>query len=305
MKRSLLTGGLLGAVVACGMSTGAPRGRIVADDVRNFVVAHGSLAPDDTKCMALTRYFESASDGLAAFPRITGAREDLCAAVHSNPRRYADVAKKLEDLQSVRPRLEQVYSDYREFFGTGNLPDTYIVVGRGWWGGTVRNERIYVGLEVMDVEAVPCLAAHELAHAHQRYPRRKILTRGGFLRGTVLAQSIKEGTADFVAHVMAGCRPDETLHEWAGSRGAELWERFQQDMDGRDYSLWVYNGWNREQLDGWPPDLGYYVGYKIAEAFYEAAGDKRTAIMEMLAIRDFPAFLERSGYAGKRKRDAS
>jgi hypothetical protein len=287
-----------GLLLGCSFGSETPQGRIVTEDVFNFVKAYELLEPSDTACTVLDRYFEKASGGLAAFPRIAGTREDLCGAIRSSPRRYAEVAAKAEQLDPIRPQLERVYHDFEEFFGSANLLDTYVVVGRGWWGGTVRKGRIYIGLEVIDSDAVACLVAHELGHAHQSYPTWRILTRGGFLKGTVLAQSIEEGTASLVAHIVTGCSPDGERHEWAEEREAQLWEEFQRDMNGRDYSMWIYNGANRGQLGERPHDLGYFMGYKIAESYYERAADKREAIREMLTIRNFSRFLERSGYAG-------
>ena len=47
-----------------------------------------------------------------------------------------------------------------------------------------------------------------------------------------------------------------------------------------------------------PGDLGYWMGYLIAKAYYERARDKAKAIREILTIRDFDRFLEASGYQG-------
>jgi hypothetical protein len=44
--------------------------------------------------------------------------------------------------------------------------------------------------------------------------------------------------------------------------------------------------------------MGYWVGYRIARAYYDRAADKRRALNEILTIRDFDAFLAASGYAG-------
>jgi hypothetical protein len=46
-----------------------------------------------------------------------------------------------------------------------------------------------------------------------------------------------------------------------------------------------------------PKDLGYYMGYRIAQAYYDSASDKREAIRDILAIRDAHEFLKKSGYA--------
>ena len=42
--------------------------------------------------------------------------------------------------------------------------------------------------------------------------------------------------------------------------------------------------------------MGYYVGYRIVEAYYRRAPDKRAAVRDILRIQDFPAFLAASGY---------
>jgi hypothetical protein len=48
-----------------------------------------------------------------------------------------------------------------------------------------------------------------------------------------------------------------------------------------------------------PADLGYYVGYKICEAYYQAARDKKQAVKDILEMKDFNEFLKDSGYEQK------
>ena len=38
---------------------------------------------------------------------------------------------------------------------------------------------------------------------------------------------------------------------------------------------------------------------RISQSYYNGAKDKRQAIREILEIKDFPAFLEKSGYGRK------
>jgi uncharacterized protein YjaZ len=56
---------------------------------------------------------------------------------------------------------------------------------------------------------------------------------------------------------------------------------------------WLYNGTNDK---GIPGDLGYYMGYKICEAYYKKAADKKKAVRDILNIEDFKVFFEGSGY---------
>lgn len=63
--------------------------------------------------------------------------------------------------------------------------------------------------------------------------------------------------------------------------------------DSSDTSNWLYQG---NRATGRPADLGYWMGYKIAKAYYDKATDKRTAVKEILRFTDSKAFLEASGY---------
>jgi hypothetical protein len=48
--------------------------------------------------------------------------------------------------------------------------------------------------------------------------------------------------------------------------------------------------------DHWPADLGYYVGYRITQAYYSKQSDKRRALKDILQIGDFTKFHQASGY---------
>jgi len=67
-------------------------------------------------------------------------------------------------------------------------------------------------------------------------------------------------------------------------------------MTANDNSLWLYNG---NSIKDRPADLGYYMGYKIAEAYYKNAADKKQAVRDILEIKDFAAFLKASRYEEK------
>ena len=67
-------------------------------------------------------------------------------------------------------------------------------------------------------------------------------------------------------------------------------------MNGTDLNRWMYNGFKSKDRPG---DLGYYMGYKISWSYYNNAKDKREAVRDVLNIKDFPAFLEKSRYREK------
>jgi hypothetical protein len=48
---------------------------------------------------------------------------------------------------------------------------------------------------------------------------------------------------------------------------------------------------------GWPYEAGYWAGMRIAEACVARAADKRTAIRDLIELRDPAAILKAGGYA--------
>ena len=68
-------------------------------------------------------------------------------------------------------------------------------------------------------------------------------------------------------------------------------------MGGRDTKNGVANP--EQETPEKPCDLGYYVGYKICQAYYEQAAAKKRAVADLLPATDFAALLDRSGYARK------
>lgn len=283
---------------------GEPGGpRIVTTDVAHFVAAYARLTPDDTSCAALDDYFREASPGLAAYRRkFYAGPQELCSAIRRTPARYANVPLIAPALDSIGQAVAVMYARFGALAPDAQLPSVYFVVGTGMSAGNKTygaDPKILIGTEfIRSVDGLPMTIAHELAHAAQRYPWWTQIGAGpSWIRGTVLAQSIKEGAANFVAEVVVGRELPPQSHAWADAHEAELWRDFQRDMRGTDYSRWIYNGANRKALGDRPPDLGYYMGYRITAAYYRHAPDKRRAIRDIVTIRDFDRFVQESGYA--------
>jgi Predicted Zn-dependent protease (DUF2268) len=290
---------------ACEATPGDTRGTrpptISTADVHRFlVVAHG-MAPTDSTCMALDGYLHDESAGLAAYRhKFDVGRPELCAAMHQNPERYARLALIAPSLDSAAVRIDEIFARARELVPGARAPDVYVVVGNGISGGnTTRGAApmILIGAELLeDGHGVPATVAHELAHTLQRYPFRGVSSGPRFLQATVLHQSLVEGTADLMAELLTG-KPKRNAY--AEAHEAELWRDFQRDMHSRDHTAWLYNG--RSQSDtSRPPDLGYWMGYRIAKAYYERSADKRAALHELLTTHDFDALVAASGYHGGR-----
>lgn len=308
----LLSVGALVAITVAASSTlpgrdapspdGAGEPRIVTSDVRNFIAVAASLDPSDPGCEGLDRYFDEASEGLREYSRrFKVDQERLCQAMQRTPERYDALEATLAAIQSKEDDIRVVFEGLSRLVPGATWPPVYFVVGNGVSGGSAtrgRDAKILIGAELLGgVEHLPRLIAHEAVHTQQRYRGIRRLTGGpAFLRGTVLRHSINEGAADFLTELITGEPPSSRAFVYGAANEAELWPEFERDMRGREYRLWLYNGWNRAELGDRPADLGYFFGYRITRAYYERAADKQAAVREILAIRDFDRFFRASGY---------
>ena len=305
---------LIGAALLAGYALagcGAPSGdsstpQIITTDVHHFVTAQSRLAAGDTVCTPLAEVFAQATPGLRKYSsKFDVGPAQVCRAIRRNPERYDSLGARLPKLDSVSSAVEAAFVRFRRLYPAARFPAVYFVVGNGISAGTTTNGRepiILIGAELIgSVDGLPRTITHELMHVQQDYPLWGMMTGGpAFLRGSVLRHSIKEGAASFLADVVVGPPPvPSRTRQWADEHEREMWTAFQRDMRGKDYRRWLYNGWYRDSLAGWPVDLGYEMGYRITRAYFEHAPDTATAIRDILHIRDFEAFVTASGYASR------
>jgi uncharacterized protein YjaZ len=122
-------------------------------------------------------------------------------------------------------------------------------------------------------------------HYQQRSPGRSLISR-----------AVNEGSADFIGEMISGININAHVHAWVfAEEGREraLWEEFRTRMRGNDDTGWFTTDDESKR----PKDLAYFMGYRIAQSYYERATDKRAAIRDILRVKDAEDFVERSGYA--------
>ena len=267
-------------------------------DAHHFVEALHRMTPGDSACAALDEYFRQATRGLRAYETKIGmSRKDLCRAIRRRPSQFSAIEPKLPGLDSAVGQVNGIFDRFRAIYPQGRQPGVYFVVGAGRSAGTTthtHNPVVLIGVEqIDDPSSLAPIVAHEFVHTQQDYPWIGIFTGGPtFLRGTLLRQSIMEGSANLIAELVTGM---PSGNRYAESHEAELWGEFTREMHGKDYSRWLWNGGGAHRGDR-PPDLGYWIGYRITKAYYDRAADKSRAIHDILTIKDFDRFLSESGY---------
>ena len=243
-------------------------------------------------------YLDQGSDGLHLFARlrnISGQR--IADTLAKNPSLYADAKRCLAVLPQARERLETALHTLGRLYADARFPPVTIAIGRGKPVAVgAPDTGIQVGLEALcaidwlnpDIEdRIVYVLAHEYAHVQQ--VRAHALSEKE--TPTVLEISLLEGIAEFAGELIAGQAAYSRNAAAAAGHELEIETRFAADLDKTDLSDWAYNA-----TPEIPGDLGYWVGYRIAKAYYRNAPDKHQALREILEMDDAKDFLTKSGW---------
>ena len=275
---------------------------IMGDDVTLFWKAYdhwqNDLKGDPAKLAEAlqTGYLDKGSQGVKDFMRnrIESA-ENLSAIVLKNRTYFEGLRRSNNELiQNALPELRKDFREFKRLYPDAVFPPVYFVIGALTSGGTQSPHGLIIGAEMLsdqnpvipltDVEA---LVMHELIHFQQRHPDNDLLAR-----------CMREGTADFIAELASGHNLNARNKVYGDSHEEQLWVKFQQDIARNEHEEdWLYNYGKRDRAG--PPDLGYYMGYKISQALYQSAKDKAAALRMIIEMEDPEKIFAISGY-GKR-----
>jgi hypothetical protein len=285
--------------------------KIITSDIDHFWWAYNEATPVNDLKVYRDDYLEIGSVGLKEFADLKiGNVNNLVLKIWKHAKYYASVRSSTRAIHSQESLIRQSFRRLKEIYPEASFPNVYFLIGSMNSGGITTDKGIIIGAELFSktptspldelnpweksvvepVEKIPLVVAHELAHFQQHFAKTP---------ETVLERSVAEGGADFVSEMIAGGQINELQREYGEQHERIVWNEFREAMHKKDLSQWLYNG-NAVAAKGEPierpADLGYFVGYKICQAYYERAADKKRAVREMLAIQDFDKFLKESGY---------
>lgn len=271
---------------------------IRTEDVERFYAVYDAAGGKPTADQLRHGYLDAASPGLVAFAKLRNiTAERMAAAIADRPAMFADARRCTAVLPAVKARLAPALAKLAALYPRGVYPPVTLAIGRGKTGGTANTSGVMIGLETLCafdfMEPDPetrfvHVIAHEYAHVQQ--PGAQIEDPDA----TVLTTAMIEGGAEFVGELISGSVSYRHLAAATKGRETELETAFLADKDKTALgSAWFYNG--RGTTDR-PGDLGYWVGYRIAKAYYARARDKRAALRDIIEVNDADAFLAKSGW---------
>jgi hypothetical protein len=274
------------------------RAQIRTSDVdlfyRVFDAAHGRPTAE-----ALQHdYIDAGSDAVRQFvPNRIVSGSALATTIAKHRDVYDQARGCMHALPAVKAKLEKAFGRLAAIDRNAEFPPVTILVGRNNSGGTTGKSGVLIGLEVACRSSWPQadlterlfhLIAHEYGHVEQSAE-----LNDESKPTSVLRQSLIEGGAELIGARISGQASNVHLQRWTRGRVRAIDEQFLAEADSPDISHWLYNGVGTPEQPG---DLGYWVGDRIARAYYDKATDKAAALQDLLALKDPRAILAASGW---------
>lgn len=274
---------------------------IVTTDIDNFWTAYDKIVATKDSAEQLEilnkEFIEKASIGQQAMFKARryapqeyidsiSKRREYWDSIRSNTAKARDFAKEFEEgiekLRIIYPELKPA--------------NIYFTVGVFRSGGTTDGNNILIGSEIVfaNDESMKDLAftnVHEYVHTQQKDGENENL----------MERSVKEGIAEFVtvkALNVVSPNPPIILGK---TKEPRLKNVFASQMFNPTYGFWLYSS-AKNEFD--LRDLGYYVGYVMAEKHYEKAKDKKLAIKELIELdfnnhEQIVKYVDSTGYFSK------
>lgn len=291
---------------------------IITSDIDLFWKVYDESNSNYSASIFRTSYFEAGTEALELFFTQKVKNASKLTNVLSDPginKYYEAIRPNTENLNNATDDIYMAFNDLKALYDEAVFSDIVFVIGALSTGGTlVKNGQMVIGSEmfvkddntpleglplwqsqvVRDKSFLVSIVIHELIHVQQANVNRS--GNGILSKNTLLDKAVTEGVADFVTDIVLGKFFNQFIHDYGNPREKELWEEFELEMNGNQHNNWLYNFGSSTDRPG---DLGYYIGYKVAEYFYDQQQDKITALKTILELESGKQLLAISKYDTK------
>jgi Predicted Zn-dependent protease (DUF2268) len=290
--------------------------KIETADIDHFWEAFDSLSlaksTVDSVSIIERLYFGRATEGLKAYrPVRPNTALNHIESIRNYPKYWRSVRPMTARAKQAKPAIDKVFSKYQTFIPHFRPTNVAFVVGCINSAGTISSDWIFIGVDIAAADTtidksemdnkfkdligtddgdLTVIVAHEAIHTQQ------ISIIDPPTEGETLWNSIiDEGIADFIPHLLFKHQLNPRAYEYGYKNECELWQQLTIDLGKNNYKPWLYNGM---EIKDRPADLGYFMGFRIAEAFYNKRKNKREAIDILLKSRNYKEIIAQSGYKG-------
>ena len=274
--------------------------KIYTSDIDNFYRAFDLAIIDTLHANRIfkSEYFSKGTKGLRDFYKSKiRDRDRFTKFVLKHQDFYSSIKQNMLKVNVVKEQVYTNFENFKKIYPEAVFPDIYFVIGRFSSNGTISKRGLLIGAEIlsrteqtntkkwnknilrlsMQTSHIPITISHELIHFNQGEMKED---------NTLLAYSIGEGSAEFIAELISG-ETDGNYEDFVGKE-EEILNDFEQEK-GKD----IWSSWHKKS-EKRPRNAGYWVGYIICKAYYHQVKDKEKAVHDILNIKDYQEFYEKS-----------
>lgn len=294
---------------------------IVTTDIAIFWEAYDNITSTKDSVLQYkyldSLYFQKGSAGLEGIKQAKNyTARDYINAINSYPKFWKSIRENTLQVDKVGTELDYGIDKFKAIYPELKPAKIYFTMGALRSGGTTIDSMVLIGSEISfaDSTTVTSEFPEILSHLNPHFatnPNRHL----GFLNiheyvhtqqkttigNSLLAQTVLEGVAEFVAEKALETRSPNPQIEFGRNNDAKIKAKFELEMFSPNLYNWI---WNSPDNEFGMRDLAYYVGYKICEDYYNISQDKQQAIKEMIELdysneNELIKFVEKSAYFDK------
>jgi len=275
---------------------------VVTSDVKNFWDAYDKITTVKDTVLQYqylkSLYLEKGTEGLKAIRKARNyTPQDYINAINNYPQFWASVRNNTLKADKMGAQLDKGVEKLRKIYPGLKPAKIYFTIGALRTGGTYRDGHVLIGSEIAmsdkntmssefpkemrenrriyfdsnPINDLILLNIHEYVHTQQHPMGEDLLTA-----------VISEGVAEFVSCKAMGVQSATPAVEFGKKNADKVKEQFELEMF---YPANLYRWlWSDAPNNFGVRDLGYYVGYQMAENYYEKAKDKRQAVKDLIEL---------------------
>lgn len=301
MKNTVLLFIFILSILGCDHKAKNSNQNIISSDIANFWNAYDLIVATNDSIMQY-KYLDSLyiQKGTLGLKGIMNARnysqQDYIDAINSYPKFWTSIRENtlktdayVSELNSGIERIQKIYPELKPakiYFTIGALRtpgttiDSLVLIGSElamtdgntvsseFQGDIQRGRRIY--FDSNPIDNLVLLNVHEYVHTQQKP-----------VVNNLLSYVLHEGIAEFVSVTALGVPSSAPAIEY-GKQNEAVKTKFENELFfGYNRHEWLWSDYKNEFN---VRDLGYYIGYQIAEINYNKAEDKQAAIKEMIEL---------------------
>ena len=281
---------------------------IITSDVELFYQTLDRMRQDGFfDSIVQSDYFDKGSNGLKALINKDGLQaKEFMIYMREHQDFFMSIRKYLTRDQEYVSMTQEILNQFDQILPGSKYKPIYFLVGQNKHGGTLTSDGFIIELQknILGLNGIKWgtldsakfsvhqdldqMIAHEQVHVTQKPT---------YLSASLLKMTINEGIADFISYKITGKRGNDKSYTYGDTNFDSLKSEWLDDLNkpiNDVRSKWIWN-WGRKSDR--PYDLGYYIGFRIAQGYYVNNGANTQTLIEMRDIEDYDDFYAKSGFA--------